>query len=403
MRKNLGLLISILLLAGACCAPSSNEDQNNVQLKELMDGVKQNFAPDRRSEIFEVTFLADTLNKGVYVAKGATTVADSKKALVSAAANRGITLLDSIKLLPDPALGEKIFGITSLAVSNIRYAAGHTGEMATQTLMGMPMRILEKRGSWVRVITPEGYISWSNNGVEPMTQSEYDAWIKADKIVITTHYTLFRAQPSATAAVVRDGVWGNMAKVVGEQGAYYKVVLPDGKAAFVAKSDAQKCNDWLKSRNPNAANLIATAKQFVGFPYLWGGTSIKALDCSGFVKTSFYLNGVIIPRDASQQEKAGENVDISNLDNLQPADLLFFGSKATETSPIRVTHVGLYIGGGKFIHSNSSAASVTIDSLLPDDPDYTTTARSLVSAKRYIHLIDKEKEIVSIAKHPWYK
>jgi cell wall-associated NlpC family hydrolase len=351
-----------------------------------------------------VTFTADNVNTGVYVAKGATTSSEAKEALVAAAAKEKITLLDSIKLLPDPALGEKIYGITYLSVANSRNAPDHENEMDTQTLMGMPMRILEKRGSWLRIVTPEGYISWSNMGVQAMTKAEYDAWNQSDKMIITTHYTLFRAQPSPTAAVVRDGVWGCVVQVTGVQGSYYKVVLPDGKTAFVPKEHAQKFDDWVTQRNPTAANIVATARQFLGFPYLWGGTSIKAVDCSGFVKSSFYLNGVIIPRDASQQVKAGEEVDITNgIDNLQPADILFFGSKATEKSPMRVTHVGLYIGNGQFIHSNSSAASVTINSLIKGAPDYTTTAENLVCSKRFIHLIDIDKEIVSIAKHPWDK
>ena len=404
MKKTIGLFLSLLFLVGACSCPSTKEDKNMVQLKALSDEVKRDYAPDRRTRIFEVSFKADTTSEGVvYVAKGATTQLEAKEAIVSAATKQGIKLLDSIKLLPDPALGEKIYGITSLSVTNNRYPPSHSSEMDTQTLMGMPLRILERRGGWIRLITPEGYITWTNGGVQAMTQEEYNDWIKADKMIITTHYTLFREGPSVNSAVVIDGVWGSIVKAAGEMGAYYKVILPSGKLAFVPKTDAQKYNDWLKQRNPTAANIIATAKQFMGFPYLWGGTSIKAVDCSGFVKSCFYLNGVVIPRDASQQAQSGEEVNISNiLENFQPADLIFFGSKATERSPERITHVGMYIGNGQFIHSSSSSGGVVINSLILGEPDYTTTAESMVRVKRFINLIDKDKEIVSIANHPWY-
>ena len=403
MKKTVWLFIGLLFLLGACCCPSKKEDKNIATLKALSIEVKRNHAPDSRSRIWEATFVADPLNKGGYIVKGATTQPEAKLAMAAAAAEKGITLLDSIIVLPDPALGEKIYGITGLSVLNLRTVPDHAAELATQTLLGMPLRILEKRGGWYRLLTPEGYIAWTNGGVQEMTQEEYDAWNKADKIVVTTHYTLFRAQPSATSGVVIDGVWGSLVKSAGSQGAYYSVILPNGKSAFVPKTDAQRFDQWLAQRKPTAENLIAAARQFLGFPYFWGGTSIKAIDCSGFMKSSFLLNGVIIPRDASQQAQSGEDVDISDLNNLQPADHLFFGRKATEKSPERITHVGMYIGEGRFIHASGSNGCVLINSLIIGEPDYSTTAESLVRAKRFLHLIDQDPGIVSIKNHPWYQ
>src|SRR5690606_34759178 len=85
-----------------------------------------------------------------------------------------------------------------------------------------------------------------------------------------------------------------------------------------------------------ADRLISTAKRMMGLPYLWGGTSVKGVDCSGFTKTAFHMNGLMIPRDASQQVLEGMQVDIlapdGSLDtvlvhrNLKPGDLLFFSA-----------------------------------------------------------------------------
>ena len=94
---------------------------------------------------------------------------------------------------------------------------------------------------------------------------------------------------------------------------------------------------------------------------MWGGTSTKGVDCSGFTKTVYFMNGMIIPRDASQQIHEGTLVDDSKeFDKLVPGDLLFFGRKATETSPERVIHVGMWIGNNEFIHS---AGNVHISSM----------------------------------------
>ncbi|MCK9629778.1 MAG: C40 family peptidase, partial [Bacteroidales bacterium] len=147
---------------------------------------------------------------------------------------------------------------------------------------------------------------------------------------------------------------------------------------------------------------INTARQFVGFPYMWGGTSIKALDCSGFTKTTYYLNGVILERDASQQAKFGDSISLANnFAALQAGDLLFFGSKATKDKKERISHVAIYIGKGEFIHS---ATSVRINSLLPDAANYYEGSTRLVRARRVITRIDKVEGdgILTIRNHPWY-
>jgi len=116
-------------------------------------------------------------------------------------------------------------------------------------------------------------------------------------------------------------------------------------------------------------NVIRTARRFFGVPYLWGGTSAKGFDCSGFTKTVYFLNGVLLPRDASQQVMVGSIIDTGvDMENLNTGDLLFFGSKATPEQEARVTHVAIYLGRKKFIHSSGD---VRINSFDPSDPDFS--------------------------------
>jgi cell wall-associated NlpC family hydrolase len=107
------------------------------------------------------------------------------------------------------------------------------------------------------------------------------------------------------------------------------------------------------------------------------------MDCSGFTKTVFYLNGVQLARDASQQVHTGKEVETDkNLKNLLPGDLLFFGRKATKDKKERINHVGIYMGEGRFIHS-SGDAGVKIENLIPDKPRYNEKRlKSFVRAKR---------------------
>ena len=104
------------------------------------------------------------------------------------------------------------------------------------------------------------------------------------------------------------------------------------------------------NKKPEGDALVKTAKKFNGIPYLWGGFSSKAIDCSGFTSNIYFLNGIILQRDASQQIKFGKEIT-SNYEytNLLKGDLLFFGRKANDSVPEKVIHVGMYIGDSEFI------------------------------------------------------
>lgn len=110
--------------------------------------------------------------------------------------------------------------------------------------------------------------------------------------------------------------------------------------------------------------LTSSAFGMLGVPYLWGGTSSKAMDCSGFTKTVYLMNGYILPRDASQQENIGTLVDDKRaFEKLQEGDLLFFGRNATDSTRESVVHVGMWIGDMKFIHASGD---IHVSSMDPD-------------------------------------
>lgn len=120
-----------------------------------------------------------------------------------------------------------------------------------------------------------------------------------------------------------------------------------------------------------ATAVINTAKQYMGVPYVWGGAIPTGFDCSGFTQYVLKQNGITIPRTAAEQYQSGVSIMKSNL---KTGDLVFFTTYKPGAS-----HVGFYMGDGKFIHASSGAKQVTISSL--DEAYYT---EKYIGARRYI-------------------
>ena len=143
----------------------------------------------------------------------------------------------------------------------------------------------------------------------------------------------------------------------------FYIVIPDEYAAAKRK---QYGDPYLRE------SLVKTAQDFIGVPYLWGGTNKESgFDCSGLTMTVYQLNGLNLPRHSATQYDAGETIDPRDL---QKGDLVFFATRGRG----KVSHVGIYIGRGEFIHAPSRGKKIRIESML--DEYY---AGRLIGAKKY--------------------
>lgn len=385
----------------------SNAQIDSTIYKSVISSIdkgKVKYAPDKRTKLIELISADAKTNKYLIQTTENSVIPFLQDQLSSTGASI------NYKLLPDTTVSNKVYGVINLSVANLRTKPGHDEEMATQTILGTSVDILQKSQGEYRVRTPEGYIAWvPTSSVAAMNKDEFQKWKSNKKIIYTNEFGKSFSEPNEKSVRVSDLVYGNILSLSGENKKYYFVDYPDGRKAFVPKSEATTFEKWVDTRQLTPENVLSSAKSMLGLPYLWGGTSVKGVDCSGFTKTAFYMNGYVIPRDASQQVLVGEKIEILGSDghfdpnvalkNLKPADLLFFASGKNSNPNARVTHVALYIGNGEFIHS---AGLVRINSMLKDAKNYDDfQTRTVVAARRYIGAQDSQ--IKNIKDHTSYK
>ena len=392
-------ILRVTLAAGflISCQPDRSGDNMN-KINNISSAVKHKWAPDKRVAIFNID---SQENAGIFTLTGETNLPEAHNDLIEQLKYNKINVIDNINILPDKSLGEEHFGIIRISVANIRSKPAHSAELATQALLGTVVKIYKKSSYWYLVQTPDDYISWVDaSGIEIVDEPTADEWIASDKLLYQSDYGFAYSSPLTDSPRVSDLVAGDLVQLIEESFDFYKIGFPDGRTGFIPTSDALPFEAWLTGLEPMAENIVSDAKRFIGLPYLWGGTSTKNFDCSGFTKTIYYLNGVILQRDASQQVHTGDPVDTDNgFDNLLPGDLLFFGRAATDSTRERITHVGIYIGDTEFIHASGL---VKINSLDPGRDNFNKYRYdSFIRARRILTSLDKNG-IVQIENHPAY-
>ena len=290
------------------------------------------------------------------------------------------------------------YGVVNISVCNMRRTSTYSAEMVSQALLGTPVHILSVEKGWPQIQTPDGYKGFVNrDAVFRMTKDQYHKWNEAPKVQVTALFSLVVSHPDEAGETISDVVAGDRLWYLGRHNGYLNVRFPDGREGYIKDTDAAIDEEWKATLRQDPEAVLNTAMSMIGFPYLWGGTSPKGFDCSGFVRTVLAMHGIIIPRDACDQVPATEKVSTDRgIDLLQPGDLVFFGNKDTG----RVRHVGFYLGEGKFIHC---IGKVHINSFIPTDPDYDKgNSPTLLYGGRLLPYIDKNPLANTYWTNPYY-
>lgn len=166
--------------------------------------------------------------------------------------------------------------------------------------------------------------------------------------VVTASQLNVRQGPSTSYAIIHRLWLGNVVKVTGSVGSWYRIQLSDGRTGWVSGAYL-RVND----REQAIDKVVQTAKSLLGTPYVWGGESLSegGFDCSGFTQYVYKQVGYSLNRISSDQAKQGTYVARTEL---QRGDLVFYSFQANGI----IDHVGIYIGDGQMIHSPKAGDTV---------------------------------------------
>ena len=258
-----------------------------------------------------------------------------------------------------------------------------------QTGMGKVVEVLEQDRYWTKIRTPEPYEGWINSlCLVEMTEEQKDEYLDSPRYICTAEFTHIYSSSSEKSVCISDFVMGNIVRQGKRRsGNMVEVVLPSGKSGWVHRRDVEDFRQWASGMSAGAPGLEDVALRFIGSAYVWGGMSPKGFDCSGLTGFCYFMNGILLPRDASQQAECGVSVPV---EAMQPGDLVFFGEN-------RITHVGLCIGPGVVVHSSQI---VRISSLVPGGEDYY--GRNIIDVRRILGHIDDGTGAKRIIASPLY-
>jgi len=265
-------------------------------------------------------------------------------------------------------------------------------DVVSQAIYGNNVTLVTASGEWSRIETPDHYKGWVRSRYLRLIQNGFGYATSGTIVQVESLFANVYREPDITKhkpvltipfethleVIADDQASSDKDNKVGKRAPSRDDARKSGEKKSAAKETPE---GWLHVRLPDkrdgwvqAGDVIADAKplsipqsielakRFLGFPYLWGGTTSFGFDCSGFTQMLLRARGVVMPRDADKQEAWSGVIPVGRGD-LQPGDLLFFGSSAKN-----ITHTGMYIGDGQFIHDTTNGHPVVQISRLDDQP-----------------------------------
>lgn len=231
-------------------------------------------------------------------------------------------------------------------LTSLHAAPSWLAEMLSQNTFGTALEMLDEHERWVLVRQSDGYLGWVYRPYlteQPTPASTY---------IVSAPITPIYAEPDLKSQFRSRLVGGTEVQIVATRGSWAEV---DANVwGWVHLADLCACDLLPKNTADRRRHMIESAARLTGVPYLWGGTSLHGIDCSGLAQLVHRWVGIPIPRDADQQYLAAQKIEPP----YQPGDLLFFGENGDAR---QITHVAISLGDWRIIHSSRSHNGVYYD------------------------------------------
>jgi len=234
------------------------------------------------------------------------------------------------------------YGICEFSIIPIRKEASNSAEMVTQLLFGHTYTIIESAGNWQQIrISNDNYEGWiEQKQVSLISENEFKQYTSETHHIVTDLVQVVTNNSTNTIFPILLG-----SNIYGEQNKAFRINAQEYIYNGALEASKQRINAKL---------IIENALMYKNAPYLWGGKSPFGIDCSGLVQMAYYLSGIKLLRDASQQATQGETINL--ITDASPADLCFF-----DNDEGTITHVGILLSESKIIHASGYVRIDPID------------------------------------------
>ncbi len=331
------------------------------QLERAIDDLGRRWLPDRRLGVFDVVLSGEPRRLSVR-----TTSPEALEALRRLAADAGIVV--ELARLPDASVGGEAAAVLTAAIAPLLEQPKPSAARVNEVLHGETVTVLERRDQWLRVRVGDGYHGWLHAGYVATGPEDWAADWTARAVARSLGVELQvpdggsrrRLPIGARVAARRDGT----------------VELADGCLAAIVVGLVRPEAELRAEARMLAAPELAL-RWFDGAPYLWGGRTEWGIDCSGLAQSVYAARGILLRRDSDQQVGQGSEVPLdARGTGYQAGDLLYFAENG------RISHVAMWAGAGRIVHSAIARGGVARDDLLGDTPLAQRLRQGLVAVRR---------------------